>query len=350
MTALFVYLFVALGVSFICSIAEAVLLSISTAYISALRLKGRRAARVLEDLKRNIDEPLAAILSLNTISHTVGAAGVGAQAAAVFGSQYVGVASAILTLLMLVFTEIIPKTVGTVYWRKLAPAVGYSLKYMVKVLYPFVWLSRLITRQIAAHSGRKHFSREEFAAMAHIGHEEGELADHEASILKNVLLLKEARVEDAMTPAPVIFSLPENITVEVFFSKYSQQRFSRIPVYAGDPDNITGFVLRNDLLVAQARGNTGKTLDNYRREIFSIPDKFSLLAAFDMFLERGTHIMCVCSEYGAIKGLISLEDIIETLMGLEIVDESDAVRDLQAVAKQRWRKRARELGVDFENP
>ena len=349
MTLLLFYLFFALGFSFFCSVAEAVLLSITTAYISALRLKGRRVAGLLEDLKRDIDAPLAAILSLNTIAHTVGAAGVGAQAAAVFGSRYLGVASAILTLLILVFSEIIPKTIGTVFWRKLAPGIGYSLKYLVKILYPFVWLSRLITGQIAARSRRKGFSREEFAAMAHLGREEGELAEHEASILKNVLMLKDARVEDVMTPSPVIFCLPESITVEVFFSKYSNQRFSRIPVYGESPDQITGFVLRNDLLLAKARGNTQKSLVDYRREIFFIPDKFSLLAAFDIFLEHGAHIMCVFSEYGAIKGLISLEDIIETLMGLEIVDESDTDTDLQELAKRRWRKRAREMGVEFDS-
>ena len=348
MTALIVYLLIALGFSFLCSIAEAVLLSVTTAYIGAMQLQGRPAAALLQRLKEKVDDPLAAILSLNTIAHTVGAAGVGAQAAAMFGNKALGITSAILTLLILVFSEIIPKTLGTVYWRRLAPATAYFLKYLVKVLFPFVWLSRKLTRRIAVHPTVSGFSRDEFAAMAHIGREEGELAEHEARILRNVLMLQAARVEEVMTPAPVIFSLPETITVDVFFNKYKDQRFSRIPVYGKDPELVTGFVLRNDLLVAMARGNSDKPLSSYRRNIRAIPDKFSLLAAFDLFLEQGAHIMCVYSEYGTMKGLISLEDIIETLMGMEIIDESDHVTDLQRDARRRWRKKAREMGLEFD--
>ena len=349
MTELFIYLAVALGFSFFCSIAEAVLLSVTTAYVKLLEQQQRPSATVLQKLKADIDSPLAAILSLNTIAHTVGAAGVGAQAAKVFGSQYLGVTSAVLTLLILVFSEIIPKTLGAAYWRKLAPSTAYALKYLIVALYPLVWMSKLLTRRIKVHPTLEGFSRDEFAAMASLGEKEGQLSEQEADIMKNLLSLSEARVEDAMTPRTVIFSLPQDNTVELFFNKHDGQRFTRIPVYADSPDNITGFVLRGDLLLASARGNASSTLENYSRPLLAVPDKISLLAGFELLLEYRTQMMYVVDEYGDLQGLITLEDILETLMGKEFVDESGQAEDMQKLAKSRWRKRAREMGVELSN-
>ena len=346
MIVLLIYLAIALGFSFFCSIAEAVLLSVTTAYIRVLRVKGRPSAQLLHALKHDIDAPLAAILSLNTIAHTVGAAGVGAQAAVVFGSNSLGVTSAVLTLLILVFSEIIPKTLGTYFWRQLAPGIAYALKYLVIVMAPFVWLSRQLTRKIVVHPTLKGFSREEFAAMAELGKQEGELGEQEAEILENLFKLRDTRVEDIMTPAPVIFRLPASSTVEFYFSRHGDKRFSRIPIHDGDPDKLVGFVLRSDLLLAKARGNADSPLSTYRRELIGVPDKLSLLVAFDMFLNSRAHIMYVVNEYGVLKGVVTLEDIFETLTGLEIIDEGDSTADLQQLARRRWRRRAQDMGID----
>lgn len=348
MTTLLMYLLLAIGFSFLCSIAEAVLLSVTSAYIAALESENPTAAERLLALKSDIDSPLAAILSLNTIAHTVGAAGVGAQAAILFGNQYLAITSAILTLLILVFSEIIPKTIGTVYWRSLAPTISYLLVWLVKLLYPLVWLSGLLTRKIINEPSPMLFNRDEFFAMASLGEQEGDLLKQETSMMQNVLALRDKKVADVMTPSTVMFTLSENNTVALFFNKYPDKRFSRIPVYNKHEHDISGFVLRNDLLTAQARGNTEKTLAAYRRHIFALPDKLSLLAGFNLFLEKCAHIMYVVDEYGAIKGLITLEDIIEELMGQEIVDESDRNEDMQRLAKQRWRKKANELGIDID--
>lgn len=348
MIALLVYLAIALGFSFFCSIAEAVLLSVSTAYIRVLAEQGKKGAARLRALKADIDIPLAAILSLNTIAHTVGAAGVGAQAARVFGSGYLGVTSAILTLLILVFSEIIPKTLGSYYWRQLAPGIAFLLKYLIVIMYPLVWLSKQLTRKIAAHPTLEGFSREEFAAMANLGEQEGQLGEHEARILQNLFKLQKTRVEEVMTPSTVVFSLPVDFTVEQFFSTQDSKHFSRIPVYRQSPDQLEGFVLRADLLLAMARGNGGNPLSNYQRELFGLPEKLSLLAAFDQILQKGAHMMHVVDEYGVIKGIITLEDIFETLMGLEIVDESDPAEDMQKLARRQWKRRARQMGIDVD--
>ncbi len=349
MTALVVYLLIALCVSFLCSIAESVLLSTTTAYISVREQKGKPGAGLLRKLKTDIDSPLAAILSLNTIAHTIGAAGVGAQAVHVFGNQYLGIVSAILTLLILFFSEIIPKTLGSIYWRKLAVSTAYLIKYLIIILYPLVWLSKQLTVKITAHPGLNGFSREEFAAMANLGKQEGQLSEPEAHILQNLFTLKETYVENVMTPSTVIFSLPEKSNVELFFNKYDGKRFSRIPVYAEAADEITGFVLRSDLLTARARGNGDTLLANYKREIFAIPDKVSLLTAFEYFLTKRAQIMVVVNEYGTTKGIVTLEDIFETLIGLEIIDEGDTTEDMQLLARKQWRKRAKEMGIDADH-
>ena len=348
MIVLLIYLAIALGFSFFCSIAEAVLLSVTTAYIRVLRGKGRPSASLLQDLKNEIDAPLAAILSLNTIAHTVGAAGVGAQAASVFGSNSLGITSAVLTLLILVFSEIIPKTLGTYFWRQLAPPIAYCLKYLVVFMAPFVWLSRQLTRKIVVEPTLKGFSREEFAAMAQLGEQEGELGEQEAEILQNLFKLRDTRVEDIMTPSPVILSLATDSTVEFYFARHADKRFSRIPIYEGDPDRLVGFVLRSDLLLAKARGNSNSPLSTYRRDLIGVPDKLSVLAAFDLFINSRAHIMYVVNEYGVLKGIVTLEDIFETLTGLEIIDESDATADMRKLARSRWRRRAHEMGIDLD--
>lgn len=347
MTLLIIYVAIALVFSFLCSILEAVLLSTTTAHIILLEQEGRSSGALLRRLKSDINKPLAAILTLNTIAHTVGAAGAGAQAAVVFGSAWVGLASAVLTLMILILSEIIPKTLGATYWRSLAGITAHCLKFLVWALYPFVMLSELLTRGLSRGHEPKGFSRAEFAAMAELGEQEGQLAERESRILKNMFLLHETRVTDAMTPRPVVFSLPETLTVSEYFDKHYDSRFSRIPVYSGDREQLTGFVLKDDLLLAQARNNTSNTLSTYRRELSALPDTTSLSDAFEEILHRRAHIMMIVDEYGGIQGIITMEDILETLLGLEILDESDKTADMQQHARRLWKRRAREMGMEL---
>lgn len=349
MLLLFIYVIIALGFSFLCSVAEAVLLSVTTPYITLLQQQGHRTGELLGRLKADVNSPLAAILTLNTIAHTIGAAGAGAQAAHVFGNAYVGIASGVLTLLILVFSEIIPKTLGAHYWKQLAPLTAYALQGLVWLLYPFVKLSELLTRGLTHGPGLTGFNREELAAMAELSASEGQLARQEMKILKNLLRLRDTPVTDAMTPRTVIFSLPESLTVEAFFLQYEDKRFSRIPLYSTRPGALDGFVLRSDLLLAQASGDGAQQLVNYRRDMPALLAMTSLSRAFDEFLRQRAHLMVIVDEYGSVMGILTLEDILETLIGLEIVDEGDATTDMQEHARRLWRKRARNMGIDIED-
>ncbi len=349
MTLLIVYVAIALVFSFLCSIAEAVLLSVTTAHITVLEQEGKSAGQLLRELKGDINKPLSAILTLNTIAHTVGAVGAGAQAAIVFGGAWVGVASAVLTLMILVLSEIIPKTLGATYWRSLAGITAHCLKFLVWFLYPFVMLSEMLTRGLSRGHELEGFSREEFAAMADLGEQEGQLEERESLILKNMFLLHETKVTDVMTPRPVVFSLSESLTVSEYFDSHYDSRFSRIPIYAGDREQLTGFVLKDDLLLAQARSNTENTLAHYRRDLSALLDTTPLSDAFEEILHKRAHIMMIVDEYGGMEGIITMEDILETLLGLEIIDESDKTADMQQHARRLWRRRARDMGLEISD-
>jgi CBS domain containing-hemolysin-like protein len=349
MLLLITYVLVALGFSFLCSVAEAVLLSVTTAYIALLEKQGKAAGILLRKLKEDVNKPLAAILTLNTIAHTIGAAGAGAQAALVFGNAYVGVASAILTLLILVFSEIIPKSLGAHYWRQLAPLTAFVLKYLIVILYPFVKLSEKLTSSLTHGPTLSGFSREEFSAIADLSYKEGQISEQESQILQNLLLFRDARVSMAMTPRTVIFSLSETITVEEFFHKYDHIPFSRVPIYNDDPENISGWVFRADLLLAQARGNSKRMLSNYRRDITVTLESVSLSHVFNELLRSRVHMMLVVDEYGGVEGIVTLEDVLETLLGLEIVDEKDKAVDMQKEARKLWQQRADKMGIEIES-
>mgnify|MGYP006272869951 CR=1 FL=1 len=345
MTLLLFYVAVALGFSFLCSVAEAVLLSITPSFLALKQDQQPLIGNLLQRLKQDVNKPLAAILTLNTIAHTLGAAGAGAQAAAVFGDAYVGVISAILTLLILIFSEIIPKTLGAVYWRQLAPITGFFLKYLVIVLYPFVWFSEKITRGIAGDQAPQGLSRDEFVAIADLGAREGQLHNRESRILKNLLRFHTTPVKDIMTPRPVMFALPQSLSIGQFFTEYGDKAFSRIPIYADNRDEISGFVLRSDLLLAHARNETARSLQEFRRELGAVPETALLLGVFDYILDRRAHIALVVDEYGSTMGLLTLEDILETLIGFEIIDENDRNVDMQALARHLWTRRAQQMGL-----
>ena len=351
MTLLLFYLLLAIGVSFFCSIAEAVLLSVRPSYIAVLEQQKRPSGKILKKLQTNLDRPLAAILTANTIAHTVGAAGVGAQATFVFGNQYLGITSAILTLLILVFSEIIPKTLGATYWKQLAPIMSILISGLTKGLYPLVWLSEKLTRLISSSGASAFtFSRDEITAMARIGKEEGLLNIKEHKIIDNLMKLNRLSVRDIMTPRMVIFSTEQNITVQEFFKAHSEKPFSRIPIYDRNPDNIMGYVMKNDLLIAQAKDQFERPLIEFRRDFLAVPDTITASDLYDRLMHEKSHISLVVDEYGTVQGLTTLEDVVETLIGLEIVDESDTVEDMQVLANKHWRERMKALGIDPDNP
>jgi len=344
---LITYVLIALVFSFLCSIAEAVLLSVTAAYVAVLEKRQKPSGALLRQLKSKINEPLAAILTLNTIAHTIGAAGAGAQVTIVFGNAYLGVASAILTLLILFLSEIIPKTLGAHHWRTLAPVTAYCLKFLVAVLYPFVKLTEKMTRGLAKGHTLSGFNRQEFAVMAELSAQEGQLAERESEVLQNLFLLREIRVKDAMTPRTVVFTLPQSMLVADFYRHHEQVRFSRIPVYSDDPDHVEGFVLRGDLLLAQASGRANESLASFMRKIPILPSSLSLAEAFNEVLRVRAHIVLVVDEFGSPVGVLALEDIIETLLGLEIVDEGDEVVDMREKARRLWKRRTRDNWLDF---
>ncbi len=350
MILLVTYVFIALGFSFLCSIAEAVLLSVTSAHIALMEKKNKASGALLRSLKDNVNKPLAAILTLNTIAHTIGAAGAGAQAAIVFGNAYVGVASAVLTLLILVFSEIIPKSLGAYYWKQLAPVTAFVLKYMIIIFYPFVKLSEKITGNMTHGPLLSGFNRDEFLAVADLSYKEGQIAEQEHQLIQNLLIFRDATVATAMTPRTVILSLSENITVEEFFHKHDHVPFSRVPIYSGEAENITGFVFRSDLLLAQARGNSSSELSNYRRDLAVTLKVMSLSHVFNELLRTRVHMMLVVDEYGGVEGIITLEDVLETLLGLEIVDEKDKAVDMQKEALRLRRSRAEKLSSKADKP
>jgi len=343
MHLLLIYLFTALGFSFLCSLLESVLLSITPGFIGAYEKKAPVTGRLMRRLKKNIDRPLAAILSLNTMAHTVGAAGVGAQSMVVFGSEYVAITSAVLTFLILVFTEIIPKTFGTLYWRDLAPFTVRTVQLMILLLYPLVFMCLALTRLISKNKTQRGFSREEFLAIADIGFQEGTFREEESRIIKNLFLLRKLSADDIMTPRTVMFTLPASMTVGEAI-KIPDTKFSRIPIYQDHSDHIVGFVLRGDIYLEASRGNQDKPLIALRRDLPAVPETVSLTQIFELFLKRQQALLVV-DEHGGVAGIVTMEDIIETLLGIEIMDETDTVADMRALARQRWLKRARSLGI-----
>ena len=345
MALLVFYVALALGVSFLCSVMEAVLLSVTPSYVAALEREGDATGEPLHRLKDDIDRPLAAILSLNTVAHTVGAAGAGAQAAVVFGDAYTGIFAGVLTLLILVFSEIIPKTLGAVYWRTLTPAVVRVLVPTIVVMWPLVKLSQGITYLMSSDDDSTSFSREEFTALAEIGEEEGVFEEKESRILRNLFRFNSLRVQDVMTPRTVVFDLPKSTTIGEVVSENDEFRFSRIPVYDEQRDDVTGYVLKDELLLRAAQEELDVTLDSLAREILVVHETLPLPELLERMLDRLEHIALVVDEYGGMAGVVTMEDVVETLLGMEIVDEADSVEDMQTLARQQWFKRARDLGM-----
>ncbi len=342
-----VYASVALLFSFLCSIAEAVVLSMSPSYIANLKNTGKKQqAALLSNIKTDIDRSLAAILTLNTIAHTVGAGGAGAQAAAYFGDKYVGLAMAVLTLLILFASEIIPKTLGAVYWRGLASPTARFVQLLIWVLFPFILVSEILTKWLAHGKSPHQFSRAEFTAMVDIGTEAGQLDSTESRVLTNLFRFPELRVEDIMTPRTVVFALQQNAEVREVLVNHPEISFSRIPLYGDSRDDVTGFVLKTDLLLNQHRNEGRAKLRDLRREIRGIHERTPLSKVLEDMLQNRSHILLVVDDHGGMEGVVTLEDLVETLIGMEIVDESDTIDDMRRLARQKWKQRMKRVGIE----
>ena len=341
------YVLLALVFSFLCSVAEAVLLSLTPTYIMGLRAKKPELAELLQKLKiDDVDRSLAAILTLNTIAHTVGAIGSGSKATAVFGSAWFGAFSAVMTLLILFLSEIVPKTLGAVYWKRLAWPTAQFIRGLILALYPLIWVSESLTRLIARDKKGHGFSRDEFLAMAGIGAQTGQLAANESRVIRNLFRFGALRAADIMTPRTVVMAFPQNQTVGETLGDRTDLPFSRLPIYDGDLDHVTGFVLKDDLLRAMSEGQGDAELVTLRRDLPSLAEGLSLSGLLEFLLDHRQHVALVRGEYGEVRGLVTLEDAVETLLGQEIVDESDQAEDMRALARQRWEQRRRELTLD----
>ncbi len=351
--------------SFLCSILEAVLLSVTPTFINVKKKEGKAYANNLETLKNDVDKPLIAILTLNTIAHTVGAILVGVQAKAAYAELYgsktrtilgveftedlmVGVVSTIMTILILVASEIIPKTIGATYWKKLA---NFTSKALNVLIFPLKWTGILWVLQLTTKliGGKGHhgsvLSREDFHAMADIAQEEGVFEESESLVIKNLLNFKKILAKDVMTPRTVLKIASENESVKEFFDKNKELRFSRIPVYKDNGDHVTGYVLKDDVFREVAEDHDKKLLAELKREIFVVERNVPIPSLFEKLIKAKEHIALVVDEYGSISGLVTMEDVIETLLGLEIMDESDTDSDMQQLARKNWEKRAKRLGI-----
>ena len=339
MTLLIIFLLGAMSISFLCSILESVLMSTPLSYITMREDEGFKAAPLFKKYKTDNARAIAAILSLNTIANTIGAAGVGYQTTEAFGNEWFGLVSVVTTVLILVFSEIVPKTIGTSQWRRLMGFTAYTIRTLIFILYPVVVAVQWFTKLIAKKDEEETVvSREEVAAMA-VGEDEGVIDEDENKIIQNVIKLNDIKAYDVMTPRVVAATAPESMTLKDFYRTDEYSHFSRIPVYADEEDFITGYILRSEALEELAEDHFKKTLGEIKREIPLYNEEMSVADIWDNLLKHKEQIAGIIDEFGSFQGILTLEDIIETIFGLEIIDESDEVADMQQYARERWQKR-----------
>lgn len=353
MGLLIFYAFISIFFSFLCSILEAALLSFTPSYIKIKKQEGKEYADTLAHFKQDIDRPLIALLTVNTVAHTVGAIMVGVQAEKAFGdgTNAVGIVSAIMTLAILILSEIIPKTIGATYWQKLG---NFTAKVLSAMIFPLkytgiLWLMMLTTKLIGKSAHVTSMSREEFAAITDAAEEEGVFEESETTVIKNLLVFKSVQAKDVMTPFSVAVTENEDTSIEDFHRNHRNLKFSRIPVYKGKPNNITGFILKDDVLEEMIDQKGPQPLSSIKREIFMIPAHTPIPELFERFVQERGQITVVVDEFGNTVGLVTMEDIIETLLGLEIMDESDSIEDMQLLARKNWERRAKRLGLIKRN-
>ncbi len=326
------YFVLAIGVSFLCSIMEAVLLTTPISYVNMRVDAGDKLAKLFFKLKSNSEGPITAILTLNTIAHTIGSAGVGAEASEVFGKEYLGVISGILTFLILVFSEILPKNIGVYYWRKMIGFAAVTIQTMNIISYPIVWLSKYLTRLIAPKTKEASVSREEVTTLVKMGEQEGVFKTNENRIIDNLIHFEEKKVRDIMTPRTVVVTADGNKQIKDF---PIDETYSRIPIYEDSMDNIIGYVLRSDVLKYLAEDKFTDKISSIKRDILIFTEVLAVPTALEKFLMKKEHIAVVFDEYGSFEGVVTLEDVIETLLGQEILDEEDSIADLQDHARKK---------------
>lgn len=338
MTELVIFLLAALCISFLCSILEASLMSTPISYITLKEEEGFKAAARFKQYKQDSSRPLAAILSLNTIANTIGAAGVGRQATIIFGSQWFGLVSALTTILILVFAEIIPKTIGTAHWKSLTGFTANTIHLLITVLFPIVVTVEFLQKMISGSKSDVSVSRDEIGAMADVAEETGELEEDENEIIQNIINIDEIAAKEAMTPRVVAAIAPESMTIKKFYKDRRFLHHSRIPVYSDNDEYITGYILRMDALQLMAEDKFDRTLSDIKRSVSSFPEDTTIDKIWDGMLKSKEQIAIIINEYGSFQGLLTMEDIIETVLGDEIVDERDEVVDMQQLALDKWKK------------
>ena len=338
MIELVVAVSLAILISAVCSLFEAVLYSVPVRHIETLAQAGKPGGKIFRDMRHNVDGPIAAILSLNTIAHTVGAAFAGSAATVVFGYEWLGYFSACFTLAILIFSEIIPKTAGVIYGKSLVPVVAYPLKGLVRSMTPAIWLSSLATRMIARGRSQDYITAEEIRVMARLSQQTGGIKPYQEEAIARILTLQNKRVKEVMTPRTVIFSLSEHLTLDEAGRVSTKWEHSRFPVYDQDSEDVVGIVLTRELFMALAEGKEKMPLTDLMRPVHFVVETASLHRVLMEFLELRQHLFVVLDEYGGLSGLISLEDILEEILGREIVDESDQVDDKRALARERRKK------------
>ena len=335
--------------SFMCSILEAALLSVTPSYIKIKNQEGKAYATTLANFKQDIDKPLIAILTVNTIAHTVGAILVGVQAEKIYGDggNAVGIVSAVMTIAILILSEIIPKTIGATYWQSLGNFTAKTLKIMIFPLQytGILWFMMLTTKLIGKSAHVSSMNREEFAAITDAAEEEGVFDESETTVIKNLLVFKSVKAKDVMTPYSVAIIENEDTSIEEFHRTHKNLKFSRIPVYKNQTNNVTGFILKDDVLEQMIDDRGSEPLSSLKREIFMSAADTPIPELFENFVQKRGHISMIVDEFGNTVGLVTMEDIIETLLGLEIMDESDSIEDMQMLARQNWEKRAKRLGL-----
>lgn len=351
MTMLIFYIVLTLGVSFFCSMLEAMLLSITPSYVGAMEIEKPSYGARLAALKKDVDRPLGAILALNTIANTLGAGGVGAQVLKVYGEQWVAAAGMILTVAILYFSEIVPKTLGAKFWRQLAPIATRILPIMMIITLPLVWPSKFLVRLLGKNDGPA-LSREEFSAMANMAAEEGMFHEQESTILRNLGKFSSLTAKDIMTPRTVIVGFKEDSSVDEVMEELHEEefelRFSRIPVYQDGIDEISGFIHKHDLLLKYAHDEGETQLKTFKRPIMVMPMVAKISTLLERMLAKKEHMVLLVDEYGGTAGIATLEDIVETLLGMEILDEFDEVEDMRSLARQQWKKRVEAMGITEE--
>ncbi len=321
------------------------ILSITPSYIIIQLEKKKKFAKILNSFKKDIEKPLIAILTLNTFANTIGAAGVGVSAQEIWGDKYITLVSIIVTILILIFSEIIPKTIGATYWQKLAPFASYVLRFLYIVLYPFVWVLQFITKIFKKSSTSQELSKQDIAILSDLSVKEGVLNLNESKIIKNLLQFSEIQAKDIMTPRTVINIADENSTIKNLYDKGSAKHFSRIPIYLDDKENITGYVLKDDILLNIIQGNGDKTLTTCKRVIRKITDTTPIPELYQILMENKDHIAVIVDSHKGLAGIVTMEDVIETILGIEITDESDFIEDMQKFARKNWEYRAKKQGL-----